>query len=101
MVEKIEFDFCAASQADSQLEEINRRMKLEVMYGFEETMQGLSQAWGGGAGNQFRQLAVKDVTQMKQTVRLLEQAEAALKEAVLTAKRVEEKTREIANLRKY
>lgn len=100
-MDNVEFDFSIAAQADIQLEEVTYRIKEEVLNPFEELMQELSREWSGEAGSQFQQLAVREDLQLKQTGRYLEDAQGALKEAICTAKQIEEKTKEIARLRTY
>lgn len=98
---EIEFDFYTAGQAKCQMENVVNRMNTEVLSGFEEVMQELSEAWRGEAGNQFQKIAGIEAEQMRKTVKLLEDADASLQDAILMAKQIEEKTKEIAEIRTY
>lgn len=98
---EIEFDFCAASEAMSQLEDAANRMNTKALPDFVETIQKISESWSGEAGERFQEIAGRECEQMRQTALYLKHTDACLQEAILTAKKIEEKTKEIAELRTY
>lgn len=98
---EMEFEFCVAEQVMHQMEEVVNQMKREVLSGFEEAVQEIGASWKQEAGCRFQELAGREVVQMRQTVRCLENVNACIQDAILTAKQTEEKTEEIARLRTY
>lgn len=100
-MEEIKFDFCAAGQAMHQMEEVTERMNTEVLPGFEEVMQEIAECWNGEAGAGFQELMRCEEARMKRSARILNDTDTCIRDAILTAKRVEEKTKEIAKLRTY
>ncbi len=98
---EIQFDFGAAGCAAHRIEETANCMYTEVLCDFEEIAQELFHYWKGTAGEQFQRKMRREAEQMRQTAELLEHAGGSVQEAILKARHVEEKSKEIAELRIY
>lgn len=98
---EIEFDFCIAGQAEQKIKDVKEQMKGAVLPEFEETLCELAKAWSGENGSLFQTIAERELEYLKHTAKLVESAGRSMKNAIIYAKSIEEKTKEIAETRTY
>ena len=98
---EIRFDFDAAGQASRQTEDIAGRLSKDILPGFQDILQQINRSWQSAAGGRFLDTACREQEKLEETRRMAEYAAASLREAVLTAEKTEEQTKEIAESRTY
>lgn len=99
-MKEIRFEFVAAENEKLRISEIRRQMDAEVVSGFDQCRSRISEAWEGNVSCRFHEATGREQEKIIRTVKLLERAELSLENAIQTARRVEEKTKEIAESRR-
>lgn len=100
-MQNVWFDFHAAEQCLEQTEDIIQRLNREVLSGVQDITQQIPGAWNGEAGSRIYAVTEKEMEKIKQTENLLKKTSLALQEAIVSARKIEEKTKEIAEVRNY
>lgn len=98
---EIRFDVISAEQAANRLAEVRRRFETETVSGFETCRSRMSGSWEGSAADRFYAAADRELDRLHRTAKLLERTQTCILEAIRTAQRTEEKTKEIAVTRRY
>ena len=100
-MEGMNFDTAAAAQTVRHLKELEQEMESRVLPGLEECREELPGAWAGAAADQFLQITDRELEKGRRTWKLLKEARISLEEAIQKVRLMEEKTKEIAEIRKY
>lgn len=100
-MQNVWFDFHIAEQCLEQTEDIIQRLNTEVLAGIQDIMQQIPDAWNGEAGLRLYTVTEKEMEKIKQTDYLLKKTSLTLQETIASARKMEEKTKEIAEVRNY
>lgn len=100
-MEGMNFDTAAAAQTVRHLKELEQEMESRVLPGLEECREELPGVWAGAAADQFLQITDRELEKGRRTWKLLKETRISLEEAIQKVRLMEEKTKEIAEIRKY
>ena len=100
-MEGMNFDTAAAAQTVRHLKELEQEMESRVLPGLEECREELPGAWAGASVDQFLQITDRELEKGRRTWKLLKETRISLEEAIQKVRLMEEKTKEIAEIRKY